>query len=233
LEHVITDLENIYPYFQELLSSSPTPQLNRYVISLFGILQIILRAPPFEPEFANPRNYTVHGTQLDQILFNQCFKFAQVSDETAKEFIDDPESTLDDSPETLNRVAVRTAILSFAMEHFRVSYVEIWSRTPAEKYVDYNVTNTVGERRKRYTFSFLRSHPVTLKRNINPFSKIWRFKSAMPIRQVNLIPSSLRLPLPRDSILQIIQTALNSIRSLCSTPHPRNFNSSKSSLSQL
>jgi len=134
LEPLLSSLENIYPYFEQSLSTSPTPQLNRYIISLFGILQIVLRSEAFDTDSPNSEERTVHGTSLDQILFMQCLKFAQVSDDAANEFVEDPVSTIEDSPETLNRVAVRTAILSCAMEvtrrpsHLTVAFQDIVRR---------------------------------------------------------------------------------------------------------
>jgi len=63
-----------------------------------------------------PGSRIIHGNSLDQLLFLQSVKFAQLSDQTIEEFIADPASTVEDSPETVSRVAVRTAVLNCAVE---------------------------------------------------------------------------------------------------------------------
>ena len=112
LDTTISSLEAIYQqYHASLTSPSISIPLNRYIISLFGILQIILRSPSFTTEQKN-----FHRKALDQHILSQTVKFAQLPDEAVNLWIHDPISIIDDSVEATTRNAVRTAVLMFAME---------------------------------------------------------------------------------------------------------------------
>jgi hypothetical protein len=114
LETIFHRLEKVYPYYsQELSSPSMSPQLNRYVISLFGILQVILRGPEFDPDSKERRVTLSNGTVIDELFFMRTIRFAQLPDEVCGQWLDDPQSALEDS---VNGLAVRTAVLSCAAE---------------------------------------------------------------------------------------------------------------------
>lgn len=117
-ETVLHRLDAIYPhYYHTLCSTSVSPQSNRYVISLFGILQIVLRTPTFIP----PRS-AIHSDSPHQRAFVQVVKFAQLSNEIVDLWLEDPISIIDDSAESVSRTAVRIAVLGFAMEvHSRLT----------------------------------------------------------------------------------------------------------------
>jgi len=109
LETTFSKLDQIYPhYHQSLCSDSVSSQLKRYVSDLFGILQIVLRARTF--------NVDNRAKDLDQHIFLQCAKFAQLSDETVHQWIEDPVSIIDESAESLDDNIVRTTALSCAEE---------------------------------------------------------------------------------------------------------------------
>jgi hypothetical protein len=109
LETTFSKLDKIYPHYHQCLcSSSVSPHLKRYVSDLFGILQIVLRARTFKIEN--------RAKDLDQHIFLQCAKFAQLSDETVHQWIEDPMSIIDESAESLNDLIVRTTVLNCADE---------------------------------------------------------------------------------------------------------------------
>lgn len=114
LETVFSSLEAIYPYYQRVLSSpSVSPQLNRYVISLFGILQVILREPLFDPDSSERQPELANGAVIDQLFFTETVRFTQLPDEICAQWLEEPQSIIDD---TANGLAVRTAVLSCADE---------------------------------------------------------------------------------------------------------------------
>ena len=109
LETTFSKLDQIYPHYHQSLCSDTVPaQLKQYVSDLFGILQIVLRARTF--------NIDNRAKDLDQHIFLQCAKFAQLSDETVHQWIEDPLSIIDESIESLNDNIVRTAALNCADE---------------------------------------------------------------------------------------------------------------------
>jgi hypothetical protein len=91
------------------------------VITLFFILQIILRAPKFSSELK-----TFHQKALDELIFLQSVKFAQLSDEEVGRCLQDPVSIADGSTEWMVRNAVRIAVLSCANEYFDLSFADFW-----------------------------------------------------------------------------------------------------------
>ena len=112
LDTTISSLEAIYEqYYTSLTSPTISIPLNRYIISLFGILHIVLRSPSFN---SGQKNF--HRKALDQHILLQTVKFAQLPDETVNLWIHDPISIVDDSIEATTRNAVRTAVLAFAIE---------------------------------------------------------------------------------------------------------------------
>ena|SRR5271167_770954 len=112
LDTTISSLEAIYhQYYASLTSPTISIPLNRYIISLFGILHIVLRSPSFN---SGQKNF--HRKALDQHILLQTVKFAQLPDETVNLWIHDPISIVDDSIEATTRNAVRTAVLTFATE---------------------------------------------------------------------------------------------------------------------
>ena len=112
LNTTISCLESIYQqYRQSLCSPTISLQLNRYTISLFAILSIILRLRSF-----NSKQNTLHQNGLDQHIFLHTVRFAQLPDETVIQWLQDPISIVDSSAEAEARNAVRIAILAFAVE---------------------------------------------------------------------------------------------------------------------
>lgn len=90
-----------------------SPQLNRYVISLFGILQVILRGPPFDPDSSERQVELANGAIIDQLFFTEAVRFTQMPDELCAQWLEEPQTIMDD---TGNGLAVRTAVLSCAAE---------------------------------------------------------------------------------------------------------------------
>jgi hypothetical protein len=116
---VIHSLDKNYPYYQQSLSSETvSPQLTRYITSLIGILQIILRCPEINLDSANEES------ALQQHVFEQTVKYTQLSDETVKQWIDDPVSATE--VDITGPLSVRNTVLECAMEHFRLSFVDVW-----------------------------------------------------------------------------------------------------------
>ena len=112
LQTILSSLDSVYPlYYQSLCSSATSPQLNRYVISLFGILQVVLRSPTFSSD-----NNSFHRAALNQNILFQSIKFTQLSDEIVREWFDDPMSFVDNSAESAARSAVRASIHTFSDE---------------------------------------------------------------------------------------------------------------------
>jgi hypothetical protein len=108
LETTLSLLDRIYPHYHQCLSHPSIPgHLKRYLSDLFGILQIVLRAPSFSSQ---------DKRDLDQHLFLQCAKFAQVSDETVHQWHHDPMSIIDESSDLSDATLVRTAVLNCAEE---------------------------------------------------------------------------------------------------------------------
>ena len=166
LETTFSKLDNTYPhYHQSLCSPSVSSQLKRYVSDLFGILQLVLRARTF--------NIDNRAKDLDQHIFLQCAKFAQLSDETVHQWIEDPMSIIDESAESLNELIVRTAVLNCAGEvlspsffliikHFQSSMAEYWVQYYKSIQAEYGLCEkeglmVVGEPRKRHFVSFFLS----------------------------------------------------------------------------
>jgi hypothetical protein len=83
----------------------------RALIAVFGALQIILRAPAFNPEERGFQQKAVDGA-----IFSQLLRFAQVSDETVNEWLANPMSIINDSAEMIMRMGVRTMVLNCADE---------------------------------------------------------------------------------------------------------------------
>ena len=109
LETTFSTLDKIYPQYHQSLCSSLVPAgIKRYISDLFGILQIVLRARTF--------NFVNRAKDLDQHIFLQCAKFAQISDDTVQEWIEDPMSMINESAESLDENIVRNAVLSCADE---------------------------------------------------------------------------------------------------------------------
>ena len=125
LETVFHSLEKIYPYYlqQSLSSDSASLQLSRYIISLFGILQIILRCPSLNLDSAATETQESQ-LSISQHIFSHTLKFSQLSDETVKQWLDDPISAIES--DITGPLAVRTLVLDCAMEHFRVSFAQLW-----------------------------------------------------------------------------------------------------------
>ena len=118
------NLDAIYPQYQQSLSSpSSSIELDRCVITLFFILQIVLRGPKFSSDAEIfPRK------ALDEHVFLLSMKFAQLSDEEVGRCLEDPVSIADGSSEWMVRNAVRIAVLSCANEHFDLSFADLWLR---------------------------------------------------------------------------------------------------------
>ena len=132
LTTILTSLDTLYPhYYLALTSPSVPPELTRLLTALFGALAIVLRAPPFNPEEKGFEQNT-----LDQAVFSQLLKFAQLSDETVNEWLANPVSIVEESAEMVQRMGVRTMVLSCAEEHLDFSFATIWSQ---------NYNSVVGE----------------------------------------------------------------------------------------
>ena len=118
-ETVIHSLEKIYPYYHQSLSSETvSPQLTRYITSLIGILQIILRCPKLNLDSANEES------ALQQHVFAQTVKYAQLSDETVKQWIEDPVSATE--VDITGPLSIRNTVIECAMEHFHISFINFW-----------------------------------------------------------------------------------------------------------
>jgi hypothetical protein len=114
LDTILSNLETIYPqYYQSLCSPTVSTELNRYIVSLFGILQIVLRSPSFASE-----QKSFHRKALDQHILVQAVKFSQLSDDIVNQWLEYPVSVVDESADSLMKDVVRTAVSTFAMEVF-------------------------------------------------------------------------------------------------------------------
>lgn len=112
LNTLLATLNALYPHYYQLLTSpSVPPDQTRLLTSLFGSLQIVLRAPAF-----NPGERGFEQKALDQVVFSLLLKFAQVSDEVVKEWLENPMSIVDESAEATMRTGVRTMVLNCAEE---------------------------------------------------------------------------------------------------------------------
>jgi len=132
LTTILPALDRLYPqYYRALTSPSVPPELTRLLTALFGALTIVLRAPAF-----NPEEKGFEQKALDQGIFSELLKFAQVSDETVNEWLANPMSIVDESAEMVLRMGVRTTVLSCAEEHLDISFATFWSQ---------NYNSIVGE----------------------------------------------------------------------------------------
>lgn len=108
LEAAFKNLDAIYPYYYQALGSGALPpQLTRYITDIFGIVQTILRAPQFD------------GLPLQHVyssLFFHSVKFAQLSDETVTQWLEDPYYILEESADSIATTAVRAVVLHCALE---------------------------------------------------------------------------------------------------------------------
>jgi hypothetical protein len=121
IETVLASLDAIYPYYhQSLCSPVSSPQLNKHIVAMFGILQIVLNTPTIQKHIANSSSST---PRLDQILFLQTLKFAQLSDEIVNLWLDDNSTVTDEYEESTGRVSVRAAVSTCLSEVYSLIYL--------------------------------------------------------------------------------------------------------------
>ena len=124
LPTLLTTLTTLYPHYHTALTSPTVPaDLIKLLIPLLDSLQIVLRAPAF-----NPPEKDFQQRALDHLVFETLVKYAALSDEVVADWLENPMSLIDESAEVLLRLAVRHMVLACAEEHLDLSFTIIWSQ---------------------------------------------------------------------------------------------------------
>lgn len=166
LHTLLTTLTNLYPHYYTALTSSTVPaDLIKLLIPLLDSLQIVLRAPAF-----NPEEKGFQQRALDQLVFETLVKYAALSDEVVADWLENPMSLVDEAAEILLRLAVRHMVLACADEHLDLSFTTVWSQyynSVVGEYPPYawSVDGEVGVRKKLRLRLFRHSSRMKIQRN--------------------------------------------------------------------
>lgn len=114
-ETVLVSLDAIYPFFQQSISSmSASTQLHSHILTLFGVLSVVLRAPYFDTD-QGVDHMADNNKALGKIYFLQVVKFAQLQDEIVNQWVEDINTLTDEFQDWNGLVTVRASVLASAL----------------------------------------------------------------------------------------------------------------------